>query len=129
MIKRQSNLRANINECKNFAKKMPKTINEAINFEEDYPGHEMGPEDEMEPEHEEPKEDGGIDWMGFVDDIRKKSLMGMAKLADNPDDPGYDVFKRLWQICDKAYNDQKQGQMQQQVQQHPQQQQMPQRPM
>lgn len=122
-----------LKEMKLFTNNMPKTITEAMNFEgaPEEPGYDDAEIDaEMEPEHEEPKEEH-IDWMGFVDDIRKKSLMGMAKLADNPDDPGYDVFKRLWQICDKAYNDQKQasGAMQQQGQMPQQQPQIPQRPM
>ena len=138
MIKRDSNLKRSINRMTSLANHMPKTVNEAINFGDEGDGYEMEDahdvEMEAEPEHGESKEES-IDWMGFVDDIRKKSLMGMAKLADNPDDPGYDVFKRLWQICDKAYNDQKQasGAMQQQGQmQQPQQQpihQIPQRPM
>jgi len=39
--------------------------------------------------------------MAFVDDIRKKSLKGMAQLADNPDDERYQLLKKIWQICDK----------------------------
>lgn len=37
----------------------------------------------------------------FVDDIRKKSLRGMAQLAENPDDERYQLLKKIWQICDK----------------------------
>ena len=130
MVRKESQLKKNINEMKRFAANMPKTINEAINFEEAGPEPHMrhNPEPEMEPEHE--SEESGMDVMAFVDEIRKKSLKGMAQLADRPDDPLYEILKRIWQTCDKAYSDQKQastvvaqqqGQMQQQ--------QMPQRPM
>lgn len=37
----------------------------------------------------------------FVDDIRKKSLRGMAQLAETPDDERYQLLKKIWQICDK----------------------------
>ena len=39
--------------------------------------------------------------LDIVDDIRKKSLKGMAQLADNPDDERYQLLKKIWQICDK----------------------------
>ena len=81
---------------------MPKSINESINFNEedyepmdDYEGEEEIPEDEPEVEGE------GMDVMAFVDDIRKKSLKGMAALAENPDDERYQLLKKIWQICDK----------------------------
>lgn len=92
-------IKENIQIMKKTASKMPKTINESINFE----GHDDDMmDDEMldEPEHEEPQE-GGMDVMAFVDDIRKKSLKGMAQLADNPDDERYQLLKKIWQICDK----------------------------
>ena len=129
MIKKESNLRRNISACKQFAAKMPKTINEAINFEESEPDYEMDREPEMEPEHEEGEH--GMDVMAFVDEIRKKSLKGMAQLADKPDDPLYEILKRIWQTCDKAYSDQKQAStvVAQQQGQMQQQQPMPQRPM
>ncbi len=92
-----------------MCKRMPKTIREAI----DYEGRgSMGMEDadqfgEEEMMHDEPKKsgadfgEGGMDVMEFVDDIRKKSLKGMAQLADNPDDERYQLLKKIWQICDK----------------------------
>lgn len=95
----------NINQLKRISSKMPKTINEAITFEDDgedvMNGVEMG-DGEMidEPQQEEPQDDG-MDVMAFVDDIRKKSLKGMAQLADNPDDERYQLLKKIWQICDK----------------------------
>ena len=116
-------VKKNINEMQTIVKNMPKTINEALRFE--------GPDDEFEsydeeiPEEEpaepieKPKEEPGMDVMAFVDDIRKKSLKGMASLAENPDDERYQLLKKIWQICDKkpeqqtAFNNPNNGQMQQ----------------
>ena len=101
---KKKTINENIKQMKKMSSKMPKTINEAINFggkpyEED--DELMDDEMENEPEsHEEPKE-AGMDVMQFVDDIRKKSLRGMAQLADNPDDERYQLLKKIWQICDK----------------------------
>lgn len=99
---KKKTLKTNINEMKNFVSKMPKNINEALNFE-----NETEPMDYEEEIPEEPfekpleKEDEDMDVMAFVDDIRKKSLRGMAKLAENPDDERYQLLKKIWQICDK----------------------------
>lgn len=51
----------------------------------------------------EDKEEGpdSLNVEQFVDDIRKKSLRGMAQLAENPDDERYQLLKKIWQICDK----------------------------
>lgn len=124
-------IKEDINDIKRFTSVMPKSLNEMMEFNESVPMEE--PMDEPEPDapaHEEPEEEAptGMDVKAFIDDIRKKSLKGMAQLADNPDDPNYDILKKIWQICDKAYNDQKQGQMvqpQPQVQQAPVQPQQP----
>lgn len=95
-------VKMNLTEMQNIVKNMPKTINEVLNFEGT---DDMGMGDEMtpeEPEIEEPeKEDTGMDIMAFVDDIRKKSLKGMASLADNIEDERYQLLKKIWQICDK----------------------------
>lgn len=99
-------IQENIKKLKNISSKMPKTINEAINFNEDDDMDMMDDEPmEYEPMSDEPIEepqgDNGMDVMAFVDDIRKKSLKGMAQLADNPDDERYQLLKKIWQICDK----------------------------
>ena len=99
-------VKKNITEMQNLVKNMPKTINEILSF--DGADDELGYEDEManagempeEKVEDEPKEEG-MDIMAFVDDIRKKSLKGMASLADNPDDERYQLLKKIWQICDK----------------------------
>ena len=102
---KKTTINENISSMKKMSSKMPKTINEAINFNEDGMEDQETEmmDDEMldEPEqHEEPQE-SGMDVMAFVDDIRKKSLKGMAQLADNPDDEWYQLLKKIWQICDK----------------------------
>lgn len=99
-------IQENIKKLKNISSKLPKTINEAINFNEDDDIDMMDDEPmEYEPMGDEPMEepqaDNGMDVMAFVDDIRKKSLKGMAQLADNPDDERYQLLKKIWQICDK----------------------------
>ena len=98
-------VKKNITEMQNLVKNMPKTINEVLNFEgtdDELEGYEDEiPEEEPEEAPvEEPKEEG-MDVMAFVDDIRKKSLKGMASLAENPDDERYQLLKKIWQICDK----------------------------
>ena len=101
-------VKTNITEMQNLVKNMPKTINEVLNFDdtgdklEGYNEDEEIPAEETGKIVEEPKEDeGGMDVMAFVDDIRKKSLKGMASLAENPDDERYQLLKKIWQICDK----------------------------
>lgn len=95
----------NINQLKRISSKMPKTINEAITFEDDgedvMNGDEMGDGEMIDEPQQEELQDDGMDVMAFVDDIRKKSLKGMAQLADNPDDERYQLLKKIWQICDK----------------------------
>ena len=100
---KKSELKENINEIKRLSSKYPKTINEALNFNqlENEAGDEGFEEMPEEPMDDEPKEEDGMDIMAFVDDIRKKSLKGMASLADNPDDERYQLLKKIWQICDK----------------------------
>ena len=95
---KKNTMKTNINQIRKISSKMPKTINEAINFNEtDDMDMEMMDDEPME----EPQSDSGMDVMAFVDDIRKKSLKGMAQLADNPDDERYQLLKKIWQICDK----------------------------
>lgn len=77
---------------------------------EEMPGGEVNTMTGDVPE-EKQGQSSAMDVKAFIDDIRKKSLRGMAQLADTPDDPLYDVLKRIWQTCDKAYNDQKENAM------------------
>lgn len=102
---KKNTTKSNITNIKKVSSRIPKSINEAINFNDDvYEDDEemIGGEEEApinEPEHD--SSESKMDVMEFVDDIRKKSLRGMAQLADNPDDERYQLLKKIWQICDK----------------------------
>lgn len=95
---------------------MPKTIEEAINFQENNDVDDSNMLTEPGMENSVPQEknmpsvnnDSEMDVMAFIDDIRKKSLKGMAQLADNPDDERYQLLKKIWQICDKKPDQQSQ---------------------
>jgi hypothetical protein len=96
----------NLKAIKNISSKMPKSINEAINFNDDmaYEGEDMEMMDEpmeepMEEPVEEPQEMGAEKLLA---DIRKMSINGLAKLADNPDDPNYEMLKKIFLMLDKA---------------------------
>lgn len=104
---------SNLRKIQTIAKKFPKTLNEAIQFEgDDFANDEYDdmdltePEDNIEPS--KPTEPEKMDVAKFVDDIRKQSLKGMAQLSDNPDDEQYQLLKKIWQICDKKPDQQQQ---------------------
>lgn len=95
-----------------LSSKMPKTLNEALNFnEQPYEEDDMnfedknGVEEPMEQPVEEPKTDYSQKARKLIDDIRKMSLKAMAELADTPQAPEYESLKRIWQLCDKAVNE------------------------
>ena len=96
----------NLNSIKKITNAMPKTIKEAMEYNGVDPSIDSmekpidsAPVDE--PNAQPEKSNTDMDVMSFVDDIRKKSLRGMAQLADNPDDERYQLLKKIWQICDK----------------------------
>lgn len=95
-------LKESIRDIKRLSSKYPKSINEALHFNqlEDEQDEDMLLDDE-EPMEEPKRGEDKMDVMAFVDDIRKKSLKGMAQLAENPDDERYQLLKKIWQICDK----------------------------
>lgn len=102
-------------ELQEMVNKFPKTLNEAIQFNEIDDEELMSTDndedfDEMDNEPTQPQmaQNDDMNVEEFIDDIRKKSLKGMAQLADNPDDPRYEILKRIWQTCDKAHSDQQQ---------------------
>ena len=108
---RDNSLKKNIKICNAYARKTPKTINEAMNFETD---DDLISSDEMEPSAEEQEigqeqeiHPGKLNVEAFVDDIRKKALKGMAELADDPESASYQILKKIWQICDKKPEEQK----------------------
>ena len=99
----------NLKAIKNISSKMPKSINEAINFNDDmaYESEDMEMMDEpmeepMEEPVEEPQEMGAEKLLA---DIRKMSINGLAKLADNPDDPNYEMLKKIFLMLDKAVSE------------------------
>ena len=101
-----------------------KTLNEAIQFGDDYDDEQMSPmntpEDgdvPMSPdgndyaeggkalgkvETEEPDPEEGLRELGEVDQIREIALRGMIKLCKNPEDDRYQALKKIFQFCDKA---------------------------
>lgn len=95
---------------------MPKTINESLNFN-GMPREDDDMEmDGDEPIHDEPIEpkpqisdDGGIDIDNYINNMRKSSLKIMAKLSDNPDSSVYLFAKKIFQLADKAHEDEKEG--------------------
>ena len=100
-----------LSSIKNLSIRMPKTINEAINFNEDmaYGDEDMDMMDDepMEEPMEEPldapvEEPQGAGAEKLLADIRKMSINGLAKLADNPDDPNYEMLKKIFLMLDKA---------------------------
>lgn len=101
-----------LNEIKKISKSLPKTIEEALNFEHDeqFMDNSEGMHDEPESTPE-PESNIAMDVDKFLDDIRKQSLKGMAQLADNPLSEQYQTLKKVWQIVDKAA-EAKQGQEQ-----------------
>ena len=109
-MKKKITIKENIGQLKRISSRIPKTINEAINFE-DYDDEMMDDEpmgDEIEnkpmekpqPEMDEPNIDG------FIANMRKESLGIMKKLADDPDNAVYQFAKKIFQLADKAHEDQ-----------------------
>lgn len=45
-------------------------------------------------------ENGDVD--EIVTNIREMCLQGLQTLADNIEDPAYDLLKKMWLMCDKA---------------------------
>lgn len=103
----------NIEKMSHFSSKFPKTINEAINFNEAEDIDYMTMDDEIDVPTEEipqetsvedaPREDMSAD--ALLSDIRKKSLKGMAMLADTPEDPNYEMLKKIFLMLDKGVSE------------------------
>ena len=102
----KKNVNTNISEMKNIIKRIPSTINEAINFDIDDTYDDSEAEEyndatekvEQEPvEKENPSNNASVP----IDDIRKKALRAMAELADTPEDENYIMLKKVWQLVDR----------------------------
>ena len=113
---KKTSLNNNISALKKITSKMPKSINEAINFNEDDDMDMIDDEPvDDEPMDNEPMaaqkpiEDDGPSIDNFIANMRKESLGIMKKLADDPDDAVYQFAKKIFQLADKAHEDQKEG--------------------
>ena len=121
----EKNVKDSLKKMKSLVKHMPKTINEAIDFNDD--GVEMGvndsydgvPETEGAPEGvvsgvetEENVMNGASERAKqLIDDIRKKALRAMAELADTPEDENYIMLKKVWQMTDRKPEAEKKPEM------------------
>ena len=130
---KKNTMRTNINRIKTISSRMPKTINEAINFNEtddmdmDMMDEPMDDEPMAEkPMSNEPIGGGDSNIENFIANMRKESLGIMKALADNPDDSVYQFAKKIFQLADKAHEDQKEGK---DINGQPKQQMNPQQPM
>ena len=114
---KKNTMKTNINQIRKISSKMPKTINEAINFNEvDDIDMEMMDDEPMDDEPIDDKPMGSEPMGGsdtnienFIANMRKESLGIMKALADNPDDSVYQFAKKIFQLADKAHEDQKEG--------------------
>ena len=131
---KKNTMRTNINQIRTISSRMPKTINEAINFNEtDDMDMDMMDDEPMDdepidekPMGGEPMGSGDANIENFIANMRKESLGIMKALADNPDDSVYQFAKKIFQLADKAHEDQKEGK---DINGQPKQQMNPQRPM
>ena len=111
-----------INNITKLSSRMPKTLNEALNFNDNqsFEGEDVnvGEDKPQAPElgndmisHEqELGENEAEKARKLIDNIRKQALRAMASLADTPQSPEYENLKRIWQLCDKAVNEKEQEQ-------------------
>lgn len=110
-VMKKNTIKTNITQLKKISSKMPKTINEAINFNEtddmemidDEPmGDELMGDELMGDEPVISQETENMNADELLSDIRKKALKAMANLADTPEDPNYEVLKKIFMMLDKA---------------------------
>ena len=113
-VMKKNTMKTNIKQIRTISSRMPKTINEAINFNEDddmdmmdMDMPEEGPEEDLPAEAPAAEDTHNID--NFISNMRKESLGIMKALADNPDDSVYQFAKKIFQLADKAHEDQKEG--------------------
>lgn len=106
-----------LSTIKNIYSKMPKSITEAINFNDiEMEGDEMdmGMDVEMNEPVAKPmvQQDSNMNANELIIDIRKKALKAMADLADTPEDTNYEVLKKIFMMLDKAVSEkQEQGEV------------------
>ena len=112
-VMKKNTMKTNIKQIKSISSRMPKTINEAINFNEDddmdMMDMDMPEESPEESPAEAPVAEDTHNIDNFISNMRKESLGIMKALADNPDDSVYQFAKKIFQLADKAHEDQKEG--------------------
>ena len=111
-VMKKNTMKTNIKQIRTISSRMTKTINEAIKFNEDHDMDMMDmpeedPEEELPAEAPAAEDTHNID--NFISNMRKESLGIMKALADNPDDSVYQFTKKIFQLADKAHEDQKEG--------------------
>lgn len=104
--------RKNICEIKKLSQRFPKTISEALCYsgldedtDDDYTEHN-NKENTYQPKSEGVVS-GTVNIDNFISHIRRLSLEMMSKLADTPDNPVYDFSKKIFQLAEKTYDEQK----------------------
>ena len=113
---KKNTMKNNVSAIKKISNNMPKSINEAINFNSPCEEEEDAlvddevediPTEEPEMGNEEMPVENNVNEKAkkLIDDIRKMSLRAMAELADTPECPEYENLKRIWQLCDKAVSE------------------------
>ena len=119
----KKNIRKEINEISRISKNIP-SLMETIHFSPEREREMYNEEDDFEMEEPEMQEtpmmkpqeeempssnEGSGNVEGFIANMRKESLGIMKALADNPDDAVYQFAKKIFQLADKAHEDQKEG--------------------
>lgn len=96
-----------------LSSKMPKTLNEALNFNENEDFNDVDIEDNevTTPSDVNQMEEPVIDSASekakkLIDDIRKMALRAMAELADTPEDESYIMLKKVWSTVDRKQEQQ-----------------------
>ena len=121
-----------LNELKDIQKiaGQIRTINESIRFGEEF-GDESNFEQDYQPEEYEGEEeevangqanlnnvkpeDAGLKELqdgGELDKIREITLRGMMQLNNTPEDPKFQALLKIFNICNKAVNDNSEAEQQ-----------------
>lgn len=106
-------MKKTIKNITKLSSKMPKTLNEALNFNEDINDVDMNIEDNEEQPLDVPQEEetpavnnASEKAKKLIDDIRKMALRAMAELADTPEDESYIMLKKVWSTVDRKQEQQ-----------------------
>lgn len=93
-----------IDEMNNIMNEM--VLSESMVFSEDDDFSVADETEESPIEMKHPEEDRtNPNITRKIDLIRKSSLEGITELSNNPYHPAYDLFKKIWLMCDKLNNE------------------------